>query len=70
MQWRTDEPPINTEIEYERDNGVVVQGRLAYAGEFGIGNIAASGKHMRRKFTDRNGPDLFEVVRWRALGAL
>lgn len=35
MQWWTDEPPINTEIEYERDNGVAAPGKLAYGGEFG-----------------------------------
>lgn len=68
MQWREDEPPINTDIEYERDNGMIAHGKVAYGGEFGIGNIAASGKHMRRQFTDGIGLELFEIVRWRPLG--
>lgn len=67
MQWRTDEPPIHTDIEYVRDDGAIERGKLAYGGEFGIGNIAASGKYMRRQFTNENGSQLFEIKRWRPL---
>ncbi len=64
--WETSEPPLDREIEYQRDNGEFATGQIERAGKFGTGR-AGSQPRMRQQYRNfgEKGLDLFEVKRWR-----
>lgn len=66
MEWRTGEPPIDREVEYETVGGVRGRGHLERNG-FGVADtLAEANRRMREQFRlkdDRDHP--FDVARWR-----
>lgn len=65
-EWQTTEPPLSTEIEYQRDSGQVETGKLDTAGKFGM---APAGKapRMRQQYRREGMAEMFEVTRWRSI---
>ena len=69
-EWQSGAPPLEREIEYERDGRVIERGSLLTAGQFGMGaNAANAAARMRQQYrrVDAEQPEMFEVTRWREL---
>lgn len=65
--WRTDEPPIGREIEFETDNGTRSRGVLKYNG---TDQRYPRGKRTGEEynlFVCDSVKELFRVLRWREL---
>lgn len=65
-EWKTTEPPVDQEIEYQRDNGQVETGIIEYAGQFGTGKSGTQPR-MRQQFKRQGVLEMFEVRRWREI---
>ncbi|MCJ9692999.1 hypothetical protein MOV76_15435 [Rhizobium sp. PRIMUS64] len=65
-EWQTTEPPLGTEIQYQRDSGQVEQGTLDTAGKFGMGP-AGKAPNMRQQYRRQGMTEMFEVTRWRPI---
>lgn len=65
-EWQQTEPPVDREIEFEKDGREREIGILAYGGKGGVG--APGRPRLKTLFMVRDsGRTLFEVTRWREL---
>jgi gamma-glutamyltranspeptidase len=64
--WRTIDPPVTREIEYQKDDGTVEKGKLARAGRYGAA-VPGAIPGMRQLFRREGDASIFEIKRWRGL---
>lgn len=66
-EWQTTEPPIETHIEFQRDDRTIASGTLLPYGSFGITTVSEKvGSRQSPQYVLKDEPGkAFCVIRWR-----
>ena len=67
-EWRSDEPPVDRDVEFEIDGRERRKGRLQWGGRGGVGKPGKVQGRLKLLFMVADENDkLFEVTRWREI---
>jgi hypothetical protein len=68
-KWQTTEPPVDTHIEFQRDDRTLGSGALVPYGTFGITAVGEKlGSRQTPQYVIKDKPDeVFCVLRWRVV---